>query len=157
MEVLETVKDWVTSGGGAQDCLDNAQLFEAVQSFLESPLERPSFDPSSTDENDVNQAWDVLDGTRQTTLTAFRAHTRRPSSSFLHTTARPSNPSARPRSFGNQPPDLDKISAEDLVETLNAMGSAAFSNISEEVSPPHSLPFRLTLIYFRIFSSPRIY
>ncbi|OAX35708.1 hypothetical protein K503DRAFT_868067 [Rhizopogon vinicolor AM-OR11-026] len=129
-EVLETVKEWITSGGGAQDCLDNVQLFEAVQSFLESPLDRSSFDPASADENDVNQAWDALDGARQTTLTAFKAHTRRPPSVFL--APRPSNTPARARSFGNQPPDLDEISAEELVENLNAMGAAAFSNISEE-------------------------
>jgi hypothetical protein len=140
MEVLEMIKEWVTSGGGAQDCLDNVQLFEAVQSFLEIPLERSSFDPPSTDEeNDVSQAWDALDGILQMTLTAFKAHTRRPPSVFL--AARPLNPSPRLRPFGNQPPDLDVISAEDFVENLNAMGAAALSNISEEVGP-----VQLTLI-----------
>ncbi|KAG0703340.1 hypothetical protein DFH29DRAFT_1079014 [Suillus ampliporus] len=130
-EVLETIKDWITSGGGAQDCLDDVQLFEGVQSFLESPLDRSSFDASAADDNGVGQAWDALDSTRQTTLTAFTAHTRRPPSIVLPN-ARPLNSTPRVRSFGNQSPDLDEISADELVENLNAMGGAAFSNISEE-------------------------
>ncbi|KAG1740823.1 uncharacterized protein EDB91DRAFT_1053018 [Suillus paluster] len=130
-EVLDTMKDWITSGGGAQDCLDDVQLFEAVRSFLESPLDRSSFDASTADDNDFGQAWDALNNTRQTTLTAFAAHSQRPPSIFLGN-ARPLNSTPRTRSFGNQPPDLNEISAEELVENLNAMVSAAFSNISEE-------------------------
>ncbi|KAG2153395.1 hypothetical protein DEU56DRAFT_727081 [Suillus clintonianus] len=130
-EVLEAIKDWITSGGGAQDCLDDVQLFEAVRSFLESPLDRASLDASTMDGNDVRQAWDALDSARQMTLAAFTAQTRRPPSAYL-ANARPLNSTPRVRSFGNQSPDVDAISADELVENLNAMGSAALSNISEE-------------------------
>lgn len=151
------IKDWVTSGGGAQDCLDNIQLFEAVQSFLESPLDRSSFDPLGTEENDVSQTWDALDSARQMTFTAFKAHTRRPPSVFL-ANARPLNPSTRARSFGNQPPDLDEISAEELVENLNAMGCAAFSNISEEVGLPYiNFHINQRSPHLRTFSLPRTF
>ena len=37
------------------------------------------------------------------------------------------------RNFGSQAPDFDRVTAEDLVENLNTMGYAAFSNVSEEV------------------------
>ncbi|KAG2142278.1 uncharacterized protein EDB93DRAFT_1088823 [Suillus bovinus] len=130
-EVLEAIKDWITSGGGAQDCLDDVQLFEAVRSFLDRPFDRSSFDAPSTVENDVSQAWDVLDSARQITYTAFVTQTRRPPSVFL-TDTRTLKSTPRARSFGNQPPDLDAISADELVENLNAMGSAALSNINEE-------------------------
>ncbi|KAG2347597.1 hypothetical protein BDR05DRAFT_927537 [Suillus weaverae] len=130
-EVLEAIKDWITSGGGAQDCLDDVRLFEAVRSFLDSPLDRSSFDTLTTAENDVSQAWDALDSARQITHTAFTTQTQRPPSAFL-ASARPLKSIPRARSFGNQPPDLDAISADELVENLNAMGSAALSNISEE-------------------------
>lgn len=130
-EVLEAIKDWITSGGGAQDCLDDVQLFAAVRSFLDSPFDRSSFDAPTTVENDVGQAWDVLDSVRQTTHTTFITQTRRPPSVLL-ADSRPLKSTPRARSFGNQPPDLDAISADELVENLNAMGSAALSNISEE-------------------------
>lgn len=130
-EVLEAIKDWITSGGGAQDCLDDVQLFEAVRSFLDRPFDRSSFDAPTTVENDVVQAWDALDSARQITHTAFTTQTQRPPSVFL-ANARPLKSTPRARSFGNQPPDLDAISADELVENLNAMGAAALSNISEE-------------------------
>jgi hypothetical protein len=129
--VLEAIKDWITSGGGAQDCLDDVQLFEAVRSFLDSPFDRSSFDAPNTVESDVGQAWDALDSARQVTHTAFTTQTQRPPSVFL-ANARPLKSTPRVRSFGNQPPDLDAISPDELVENLNAMGSAALSNISEE-------------------------
>jgi hypothetical protein len=133
--VLEAIKDWITSGGGAQDCLDDVQLFEAVRSFLDSPLDRSSFDALTTVESDIGQAWDALDSVRQMTHAAFTTQTQRPPSAFL-ANARPLKSTPRARSFGNQPPDLDAISADELVENLNSMGSAALSNISEEVGPP---------------------
>lgn len=135
--MLEAIKDWITSGGGAQDCLDDVQLFEAVRSFLDSPLDRSSFDALTTVESEVGQAWDALDSARQMTHAVFTTQTQRPPSACLaNANARPLKSTSRARSFGNQPPDLDAISPDELVENLNAMGSAALSNISEEVGSP---------------------
>ncbi|KAF9222356.1 hypothetical protein BS17DRAFT_838369 [Gyrodon lividus] len=131
-EILGAVKEWVTSGGGAQDCLDDSQLYETVRTFLEAPLDRsmPDF-TSSDDDTELLQAWDGLEATRKDTLSTFISYTMRPPTLAV-ATLRPSGVSSHVRNFGNQSPDIDLITAEDLVDNLDAMGFAAFSNILEE-------------------------
>lgn len=91
------------------------------------------------------------------THTAFTTQTQRPPSTFLaNANARPLKSTSRVRSFGNQPPDLDAISPDELVENLNAMGSAALSNISEEVGSPLVTSNMGIHFPFRTFSSPQI-
>lgn len=127
------MKEWITAGGGAQDCLDEVQLYEMVRAFLEAPLDRSVPDCAPTDDDtELSQAWDDLEVTRKDSLSTFMSYTMRPPS-FTTAVLRPSGTVSRHRCFGNQAPDLDRITAEDLVENLNTMGFAAFSNVSEEV------------------------
>ncbi|KAH7883403.1 hypothetical protein F5I97DRAFT_1814988 [Phlebopus sp. FC_14] len=129
-EILRAVKEWITSGGGAQDCLDDGHLCEVVRAFLETPSDSPMLE-SEGDDPELLQALDSLEDSRKSTLSAFTSHTLRPPA-LVVTNPRPAAAGSRPRSFGNQAPDIDTVSAEDLVENLNAMGFAAFSNITEE-------------------------
>ena len=132
-EIFGSIKEWITAGGGAQDCLDEVQLYELVRGFLEAPLDRSVADcPVADDDSELVQAWDELEETRKATLSTFMSQTMRPPALAL-AVLRTSGTVSQTRSFGNQAPDLDRITAEDLVENLNAMGYAAFSNVSEEV------------------------
>ena len=81
---------------------------------------------------ELAQAWDELETTRKDTLSTFISHTLRPPVLAI-AVLRSTGTVSQNRSFGNQAPDFDRVTAEDLVENLNAMGYAAFSNISEEV------------------------
>ncbi|KIK93915.1 hypothetical protein PAXRUDRAFT_485676 [Paxillus rubicundulus Ve08.2h10] len=131
-EILGAVKEWITTGGGAQDCLDDTQLYETVRDFLAAPLDRsmPDFPPSD-DDSELYQAWDGLEATRKDTSSTFTSYTMRPPTPLV-ATPRVSAASPQARNFGNQPPNIDIVSAEDLVDNLNAMGLAALSNVSEE-------------------------
>ncbi|KIJ66150.1 hypothetical protein HYDPIDRAFT_187160 [Hydnomerulius pinastri MD-312] len=131
-EILGAMKEWVTTGGGAQDCLDDGQLYETVRVFLEAPLDRSMPDVTPGDDDvELSKAWDMLEETKKDTLSTFISHTMRPPTLAV-ATIRPVGVGTHSRSFGNQAPDIDHISAEDLVDNLNAMGFAAFSNVSEE-------------------------
>jgi len=132
-EIFGAIKEWITTGGGSQDSLDDVQLYETIRVFLEAPLDRSVPDcPPADDDAELAQAWDHLEVTRKDTLSTFISHTLRPPA--LATAVRRSiGTVSQNRSFGDRAPDFDRVTAEDLVENLNAMGYAAFSNVSEEV------------------------
>jgi len=134
-EVLGAMKEWITAGGGAQDCLDDAPLYETVRTFLDTPLDRSELELlPSNDDPELLQSWDALETMKKNTLSMFMSHTLRPPA----LTAADPRPAAAPghvRNFGSQVPDIDLVTAEDFVDNLNAMAFAAFSNVIEEVSP----------------------
>ncbi|KAH7929515.1 hypothetical protein BV22DRAFT_1080692 [Leucogyrophana mollusca] len=130
-EILDTIKEWIVSGGGAQDCLDDVQLFGVLQTFLDGPMNQGLLDSSSSGDVNVQQAWTALQQSVKSTTTAFQSYTMRPPTRVV-ANARSFAGTSRTRTFGNLPPDIDHLGAEELVENLNAMGAAAFSNVSEE-------------------------
>lgn len=131
-EILATVKEWVTTGGGAQDCLDDASLYEIARTFLEKPLDRSELDSHpSNEDSELLRAWTALETMKSDTLANFISHTLRPPV-LVATNPRPVTVLGNPRTFGSQVPDIDRISAEELVDNLNAMGLAAFNNVTEE-------------------------
>ncbi|KAF9231969.1 hypothetical protein BU15DRAFT_90776 [Melanogaster broomeanus] len=122
-EILGAMKEWITGGGGAQDCLDDSPLYETDRAV-------PDFTPFD-DDSELLQAFDGLEATRKDTLSTFISHTLRPPTLAI-AALRSSVPGSHLRSFGNQAPDIDVITAEDLVDNLNAMGTVALGNVSEE-------------------------
>ncbi|KAI6046239.1 hypothetical protein EDC04DRAFT_2887920 [Pisolithus marmoratus] len=131
-EILATVKEWLTTGGGAQDCLDDASLYETARTFLEKPLDRSELEPFPPNEDpELLQAWKALEKMKSDTLATFISHTLRPPA-LVTANPRPVTASGHTLTFGSQIPDIDRISAEDLVDNLNAMGLAAFSNVTDE-------------------------
>ncbi|KAI6043474.1 hypothetical protein EDC04DRAFT_2890865 [Pisolithus marmoratus] len=131
-EILATIKEWLTTGGGAQDCLDDASLYETARTFLEKPLDRSELEPFPSNEDpELLQAWKALEKMKSDTLATFISHTLRPPA-LVTANPRPVTASGHTLTFGSQIPDIDRISAEDLVDNLNAMGLAAFSNVTDE-------------------------
>ncbi|KAL4079080.1 hypothetical protein J3A83DRAFT_4455400 [Scleroderma citrinum] len=131
-EILGTMKEWITSGGGAQDCLDDAPLYDTVRAFLDMQLDRSELESlPSNDDPELLQSWEALETMRKNTLSMFMSHTLRPPA-LVGVNPRPVTALGRARSFGSQAPDIDLVTAEDFVDNLNAMGSAAFSNVTEE-------------------------
>jgi GTPase-activating protein BEM2 len=126
------MNEWMVQGGGTQDVLDDASLYNGIQSFLDdnsrhAPPTSPAFDNFA-----VQQAWSAYEQRRKSYVSTFVAQTMRPTSrdGFLF---KPSVGNVRPQNMGRDPPDIDRIDPEQLVESLDSMGAAAFSNISEEV------------------------
>ncbi|KAH7912708.1 hypothetical protein BJ138DRAFT_1147682 [Hygrophoropsis aurantiaca] len=131
IEIMETIKEWIISGGGAQDCLDDVQLFEALQTFINGSLDQGLPGVSSSNDLDVQQTWNSLEQTTKILITAFQSHTMRPPTKTV-TNVRSISSTSRTRTYGNTPPDIDHVGAEELVDNLNAMGAAAFNNVTEE-------------------------
>jgi hypothetical protein len=127
VEVLNTLHDWLAIGSGAQDVLDDVQLFSAVQAFLDEPPETtPAIDFPL-----AQQAYETLSETRRAVQHTFVSQVQRP-------TAVPQSQggtrSARRRNTtGRDIPDLDRMDPEAFVENLEGMASAAFNNVTEEV------------------------
>ena len=130
-EVLVTIQEWLTIGGGAQDILDDVQLFNAIQSFLEIPIElKPDDSPA------VEQAWELLVETKRSLKLTFISQTMRPTISRGFHNSRPQGNSrgAKTRNISTRdPPDLDRMDPEDFVDNLDGMAGAAFSNVTQEV------------------------
>ena len=138
MQVLDVMKEWILQGGGAQDILDDPQLYNTVRSFLDdSTFHRVPLAPAM-DEPAVQQALSGCDQTLQSLTSHFTAQTMRPTSRDLMS-LKLSSGGSKSRHLGKDAPDIDRVDPEQLVEDLDAMAAAAFSNVNEEV------PARLTL------------
>ena len=135
-EVLVTMQEWLTIGGGAQDILDDVQLFNTVQSFLDTETEQQYMVKSDDNPIAMEQAWETLLETKRSLKLTFISQTMRPTISRGFHNLRPqgSNRGARTRNINlRDPPDLDRMAPEDFVDNLEGMASAAFSNVTQEV------------------------
>jgi GTPase-activating protein BEM2 len=133
-EVFETINRWIHDGGGAQDALDDAQLYASIISFLDSTTEHCP--PSElADDSQVQRAFTTINENRKAVLQSFTHQTMRPLASNISTSELfpQSSQSSQPPSFGSDPPDIDTITAEELVSNFDAMAAAAFQNVTQEV------------------------
>ncbi|KAJ3831708.1 hypothetical protein F5878DRAFT_667275 [Lentinula raphanica] len=141
--VLDALKLWLTKGGGAQDVLDDSQLLHAFQTFFASSSDHLIHSSASTFEDpSVRQAWDNLADSRKTLEQLLRSQTMRPSST--RTQAIPRNTvittESRVRNLSTkEPPDLDRVSAEEFVDNIDGMAFAAFNNVTEETHDSQDL------------------
>lgn len=131
-DVLETIKEWLDKGGGAQDALDDMQLYDALQTFLRNSTDHIVHRPSTFKDNAVNDAWSNLDSLRQSLLLDLSSQTMSPSTRVIPP-AKLFVSIPRPQSFGGYTPDIDNIDAEELLDNLDAIASAAFGSVTEEV------------------------
>lgn len=133
-EVLITIQEWLTIGGGAQDILDDVQLFNAIQTFLE--LQNEQCTVKSDDNAAVEQARESLVETKRSLKLTFMSQTMRPTISRGFHNLRPqgNNRSTRMRNISTRdPPDMDRMDPEDFVDNLDGMAGAAFGNVTQEV------------------------
>ncbi|KAF5374674.1 hypothetical protein D9615_008986 [Tricholomella constricta] len=134
-EVLDTIKEWLTLGGGAQDVLDDAQLFHALRSFLDSPSDHVVYEAKNYAESNVQQSVSRLTEAKQSLHSTFTSQTLRPLTARGPPIPRGSlnGGGVRTRNLSmREPPDMDCIDAEDFVDNLDGMACAAFSNVTEE-------------------------
>ncbi|CAK5273971.1 unnamed protein product [Mycena citricolor] len=130
-DVLDVIRNWIVQGGGTQDILDDIQLANAVRTFLSDTGEHDIVVSANASDPSVQQAWSTLQEVRARLQQTFNQYTMRPPATY---------PTARPRARPQQgqtittrePPDLDRIDPEELVDNLDAMASAAMSNVTEE-------------------------
>lgn len=149
-EILEAMLEWFSKGSGADDALDDPRLYDAFKSFLlHSPSEHdPPKSHPDFQESQVQDAWASLEQTRKSVATIFLAQTSRPT---------PKKPTAvlnisDGNDFGIEPPILENITATDFVKSMDAMISAAFQNVPEEVFSSYtSIKFSLNFLagFFR--------
>ncbi|KAF7331838.1 Rho GTPase activating protein 22 [Mycena kentingensis (nom. inval.)] len=135
-EVLDTIKDWLVRGAGAQDMLDEPQLLAAVSSFLDSPTEHVA--PAGVNASDpgVEQAWTTLKEECAHLRRAFQSYIMRPPPPFPVVVPLPApianGQHSRLQNQTREPPELDRLDPEDLVDNLDAMAAAALSNVTQE-------------------------
>lgn len=126
------MSEWLNQGGGAQDALDDPLLHESFLTFLTLPTEQKLLESVSAVDSSESQALKVLDDTRKTLHMTFLSQTMRPSP---RATSPPESNLSGPglRSYGSELPVIDEVDAEELVNNLNSMASAAFRNVNQEV------------------------
>ncbi|KAJ7078135.1 hypothetical protein B0H15DRAFT_1001510 [Mycena belliarum] len=130
----DILSSWLMRGGGAQDILDDTQLYTAVCSFLDNSSDHVL--PKSANANDpgVEQSWITLMDVRHRLRRTFTSNTR----------GRPSNQS-------REPPGIDPIDPEELVDNLDAMAAAAFGNVTDSwflPFPPSDETVEIQNMYF---------
>ncbi|RXW25664.1 hypothetical protein EST38_g130 [Candolleomyces aberdarensis] len=139
-QVLSTMREWIASGGGAQDLLDDTQLFNSVQAFLDSSTDHIVHKALAFEEPLVQQAWSNLGEGRAELRTCFVEQTKRPTlfDKVLTTHARGganggAGKGVRTRHTApREPPDFDRMDPEEFVDNLDGMACAAFCNVTEE-------------------------
>ena len=133
LEVLDTLNEWINQGGGAQDALDDGALYEAILAFLIQPTEWRLSESAPESEASISQATKALEASRTALLASFRSQTLRPIPR-TPATAEPTNDNVAVQSYASELPDIDQVDAEELSNNLNAMASATFRNVTQEVS-----------------------
>ncbi|KAJ6454183.1 rho GTPase activating protein 22 [Mycena sanguinolenta] len=134
-EVLDTIKDWLVRGGGASDMLDDPQLHTAVRSFIEDPVEHVIPQSANSSDPGVEQACSTLTEVRSRLRRTFETNTMRPPAPFPslgHPSTTVNGQRSRLPTQTREPPDIDRIEPEELVDNLDAMACAAFGNVTEE-------------------------
>ncbi|KAF8951373.1 hypothetical protein BDZ97DRAFT_1932432 [Flammula alnicola] len=133
-EVLSTVTEWLTIGGGAQDILDDAQLYNAVWAFLDSRSDHLVFKATMLNAPAVQKTWDALSEAIRSVKSTFLSQTMRPTiSRGLHNQRPQANRGTRTRNISTrEPPDVDQMDPEGFVDNLDGMFCAAFSNVTQE-------------------------
>lgn len=133
-EVLETIKEWITSGGGAQDILDDSDLYKAVNDFLQSPLDHTIFQSVMFGASPVEKAWQSLMETKRSVKGTFISQTMRPTiHRGLHNQSSQGKGTRIRNLSTRELPDIDRMDPESFVDNLDGMASAAFSNVTQEV------------------------
>ncbi|KAF8639252.1 hypothetical protein AX17_001617 [Amanita inopinata Kibby_2008] len=133
-QVLGTIREWLATGGGAQDVLDDAQLFNAIRDFLDSSMDHAVHESPHFSDLIVQQAWQGLTETRQSLGAFFISQTMRPRLIRMPQLHHMKGAAVlRTKNLGGrEPPDIDRIDPEEFVDNLDGMASAAFSNVIEE-------------------------
>ncbi|KAK7029539.1 rho GTPase-activating protein [Paramarasmius palmivorus] len=134
-KVIETIKSWLTRGGGAQDMLDDSQLLASLHSFLQSSTDHLVYMSSNFSDPTVQQTRESLVDSRTSLERIIHSQTLRPHQSRIQPLVRQafaSNESRVRNLSTREPPDIDRMSPEEFVDNVDGMAFAAFNNVTEE-------------------------
>ena len=130
-EIIDVLSEWLTSGGGSQDILDDSALYRAVKTFLESSSDHTIPESPHRDDTEVVESWKGLKSRILGFSTLFTSQTLRPNNSKTHALEHKTTLSGS-LNFVDLP-DIDRMKPEELVNHINAMATAAYHNVTEDV------------------------
>lgn len=133
-EVLETISRWIHDGGGAQDALDDPQLHSAMLSFFRHPTDHAAPVVAAADLSSVQHGFSLVNENLKAVFASFSAQTMRPIVRTISVYEAAADGSSAASNAGPEPPDIDQLSPEALVNNLDSMAAAAFRNVTQEVS-----------------------
>ncbi|EJD46910.1 hypothetical protein AURDEDRAFT_123741 [Auricularia subglabra TFB-10046 SS5] len=134
VEVLETVEEWLKKGGGAQDALDNLDLWDGINTFLTAPAQRSGRASELMDKTAGDaEAAEELEETRRMCLGTFIKLTMRPRSKLSQPQQSGGGSKAKEGMFfGPHPPSIDEVSPEMFVDNLDAIAATMFKTVQPE-------------------------
>ncbi|KDQ11994.1 hypothetical protein BOTBODRAFT_176768 [Botryobasidium botryosum FD-172 SS1] len=121
LDVLSTIEQWFTKGGGAQDALDDVELYNAVNTFLSCDVAHAP-EPLAFDKENA-YLWQEVERKREAVRKLFKSQTQRPS---LGGRLGPPK-DAQLTYFTSEPPNIDdQADAAELVDNLDSIASTVF-------------------------------
>jgi hypothetical protein len=135
IQVLETMQEWLSAGGGGQDILDDIALFDAFNAFLFSNTDHKVSGAEDHETDSVRHTWIRLQQALASLNSTFVSQSKRPNSrQSAKIKAQTGLNGFRMRSMSmREVPDVDQIDPEKLVDNFDGMIHATFSNVTEEV------------------------
>lgn len=128
-DVLSAITDWLRTGGGAQDALDDLELYESISAFLNNDNLHAA--PSSASEPEVlSTLWSHIASARDSLRAQFFKQTRRPD--VPPPSIGVSDPRSSLANYGSEPPKVDGSDAEELVNNLDSIGATVFRIITHD-------------------------
>jgi GTPase-activating protein BEM2 len=145
--VLETVTDWISQGGGAQDILDDTSLLHSIKDFLRSTtlFTLPEFSDAMERDRSVQQACKALSEAWVFLRETVKTYTMKPATingTKIKDVMSLSLPGAvngmgakKPGKVSSRdPPNIDSVEPMELVENLDEMAFAVFATVTDDVS-----------------------
>jgi len=148
MAILTVFNEWLIDGGGVMDVLDQPDLYNEVSNWLRDDNEHVI--PTAVTKGGLDlPAWQEFEDARKTLIALFETQTKRPMLRHLSTYDSGAYTSSI-RSYGAQLPDPDRMSPQELVEQLDAIGAVGVRGLQAEVDLIQKMS--LSLILFRTSS-----
>lgn len=116
--------------------MDDAQLYDTFKAFNSELLREETFPSPQRDSMDVKikEGRKALSQAKESLIALFVTHTKRPPVKKPNAEFHGVPGEAYGRSLNSDPPDIDRLTSEQLVDVIDAMINAAFRNVTEEVS-----------------------
>lgn len=128
--ILTVLNEWFMDGGGLIDVLDQPELYNEVYNWLRDTVEFTS-PKDCPPQREINQNWQELETARSTLLSLMEVQAKRPTLRHIPTfDSGVYEPSIR--SYGAQPPEIDRMTAQELVEQLDAIGAVGIRGLQAE-------------------------
>lgn len=115
--------------------MDDSQFYDTFKAFNSDLMREDPFSSSPRDSVDVKikEAWKALTQAKESLIALFTTHTKRPPIKKPRTDFHEIAGEGHSRGLNSDPPDIDRLSPEELVNVIDAMINAAFRNVTEEV------------------------